>query len=42
MAFQDYKIFKGSIPYWILMIGVAILILVFPGLAAWLPATVLQ
>ena len=36
------SIFKGSIPYWILMIGVAISILVFPGLAAWLPATVLQ
>jgi len=36
------SIFKGSIPYWILMIGVAISILVFPGLAAWLPAMVLQ
>ena len=36
------EIFKGAIPYWIVMIGVAISILVFPGLAAWLPGTVLQ
>ncbi|MDH3418323.1 MAG: TRAP transporter large permease [Gammaproteobacteria bacterium] len=36
------EIFRGAIPYWIVMIGVAISILVFPGLAAWLPGTVLQ
>ena len=36
------SIFRGSIPYWILMIVVAIAILILPGLAAWLPGTVLQ
>jgi tripartite ATP-independent transporter DctM subunit len=36
------EIFKGAIPYWIVMIGVAILILSFPGLASWLPGAVLQ
>jgi tripartite ATP-independent transporter DctM subunit len=36
------EIFKGAIPYWIIMIGVAVSILVFPWLASWLPATVLQ
>ncbi len=36
------EIFRGAIPYWIVMLGVAISILVFPGLAAWLPETVLQ
>ncbi len=36
------EIFRGAIPYWIVMIGVAISILVFPGLAAWLPGAVLQ
>jgi TRAP-type C4-dicarboxylate transport system permease large subunit len=36
------EIFRGSIPYWIVMIGVAISILVFPGLASWLPGAVLQ
>lgn len=36
------EIFKGAIPYWILMIGVAVSIMLFPGLASWLPGTVLQ
>jgi len=36
------EIFRGAIPYWIVMVGVAISILVFPGLAAWLPGAVLQ
>jgi C4-dicarboxylate transporter DctM subunit len=36
------EIFKGAIPYWIIMIGVAVTILVFPRLASWLPAAVLQ
>ena len=36
------EIFRGAIPYWIVMIGVAISILIFPGLAAWLPGAVLQ
>ena len=35
------EIFKGSIPYWIIMIGVAISILLIPGIAAWLPAMML-
>jgi TRAP-type C4-dicarboxylate transport system permease large subunit len=36
------NIFKGAIPYWIIMIGVAITILLLPGLASWLPGLVLQ
>lgn len=36
------EIFRGAIPYWIVMICVAVSILVFPGLASWLPGTVLQ
>jgi tripartite ATP-independent transporter DctM subunit len=31
------EIFRGAIPYWIALIGVVILIGVFPGLATWLP-----
>ena len=30
--------FKGSIPYWILILIVAILVLVFPAIATWLPS----
>ena len=30
-------IFRGSIPYWILMLGVALLVLWIPWLATWLP-----
>ncbi|WP_305988307.1 TRAP transporter large permease [Roseibium sp. MMSF_3544] len=33
-------IFKGSIPYWIMILAVAVLVIVFPGLASWLPQTV--
>jgi len=36
------NIFKGAIPYWIVMIAVAITILLLPGLASWLPGLVLQ
>lgn len=32
------EIFSGSISYWILIILVAVLVLVFPELASWLPA----
>jgi TRAP-type C4-dicarboxylate transport system permease large subunit len=35
------EIFKGAIPYWIIMIGVAVSILLIPGIAAWLPAMML-
>jgi C4-dicarboxylate transporter, DctM subunit len=31
------EIFRGSIPYWIALIGVVILIATFPGIATWLP-----
>jgi C4-dicarboxylate transporter DctM subunit len=31
------EIFKGSIPYWIMMLVVALLILAVPELASWLP-----
>jgi len=30
-------IFRGSVPFWILMLGVAVLILLSPELATWLP-----
>ena len=33
--------FRGSIPYWLMMIGVATLLLLVPGLATWLPSLVL-
>ncbi len=33
-------IFRGSIPYWIMMLGVAALLLLMPGLATWLPGLV--
>jgi len=33
-------IFRGSVPFWILMLGVAALILLRPELATWLPALV--
>ena len=35
------EIFKGSIPFWILMLVVAMLILLFPKLATWLPSLML-
>lgn len=31
------EIFKGSIPYWIMILAVALLVLIFPSLASWLP-----
>ena len=31
------RIFKGSIPYWLLLILLAILIIIFPVIATWLP-----
>ncbi|MEE8092624.1 MAG: TRAP transporter large permease [Gammaproteobacteria bacterium] len=34
-------IFRGSIPYWIMMLGVAGLLLLIPGLATWLPGLML-
>lgn len=30
-------IFRGSVPFWLLMLGVAVLILLSPALATWLP-----
>jgi C4-dicarboxylate transporter, DctM subunit len=30
-------IFRGSIPYWVMMLGVAALLLLVPGLVTWLP-----
>ena len=32
------EIFKGSIPYWILILIVATTVLLFPSLATWLPS----
>ncbi|MEP5759002.1 MAG: TRAP transporter large permease subunit [Litoreibacter sp.] len=34
-------IFKGAIPYWIMILMVAVLVLVFPALANWLPQSLL-
>ena len=33
--------FRGSVPYWIMMLGVAVLLLLVPGLATWLPGLML-
>lgn len=35
------EIFAGSVPYWILILAVAVLVLVFPQLANWLPQSLL-
>lgn len=35
------EIFSGSIPYWIMILIVAVLVLVFPSLASWLPSSLL-
>ena len=32
------EIFKGSVPYWMLMLVVMMLIWIFPGIATWLPS----
>ncbi len=32
-------IFRGAIPFWILILGVAVMVLVWPGLSTWLPNT---
>lgn len=34
-------IFRGSIPFWIMILITAVLVLMFPGLASWLPQTIL-
>jgi tripartite ATP-independent transporter DctM subunit len=34
------KIFRGSIPYWIILLLLVALIAVFPGLATWLPSQI--
>ena len=32
------EIFRGSVPYWMLMLVVMVLIWIFPGIATWLPS----
>ncbi|HIE19690.1 MAG TPA: TRAP transporter large permease subunit, partial [Rhodospirillales bacterium] len=32
------EIFRGSVPYWILMLAVMLIIWAFPGVATWLPS----
>lgn len=32
------EIFKGSVPYWILILLIAVIVLLFPALATWLPS----
>lgn len=34
------EVFRGSIPYWIMMLAVAVLLLAVPGVASWLPGRV--
>jgi C4-dicarboxylate transporter DctM subunit len=36
------EIFRGSIPYWILMLAVAAAVMLLPSLASWLPGSVLN
>lgn len=33
------EVFKGSVPYWVLILVAGILVLVFPGLVTWLPGS---
>jgi TRAP-type C4-dicarboxylate transport system permease large subunit len=35
------EIFTGSIPYWIMIIAVALMVISFPSIASWLPAQAL-
>jgi len=35
---QLSEIFRGSVPYWILMLVVMIMIWAWPGIATWLPS----
>ena len=35
-ATSPQQIFSGSIPYWLMMLVVMILVVIFPGLASWL------
>ena len=34
------EVFRGSIPYWIMMLAVAVLLLAVPEVASWLPGRV--
>jgi TRAP-type mannitol/chloroaromatic compound transport system permease large subunit len=34
-------IFRGAIPYWLMLLAVAILVLVISALATWLPQNLL-
>ena len=34
-------IFRGAIPFWIMILMVAVLVVVFPALANWLPQSLL-
>jgi C4-dicarboxylate transporter DctM subunit len=36
------EIFKGSVPYWILMLILMLIIWAFPGIATWLPSQMLS
>ena len=36
------EIFKGSVPYWMLMLVVMLMIWAWPGLATWLPTLALS
>ncbi|MCP4379846.1 MAG: hypothetical protein GY798_00185 [Hyphomicrobiales bacterium] len=35
------RIFTGSIPYWIILLLLVLIVAIFPGLATWLPAKML-
>ena len=36
------EIFKGSVPYWMLMLVVMLMIWAFPGIATWLPSLMIK
>ena len=36
------KIFYGSVPYWILLIALAILVMIYPQIANWLPSVMIK
>lgn len=36
------QIFRGSVPYWMLMLVVMLMIWMFPGIATWLPSLMLK
>ena len=34
---KNGEIFRGSVPYWVCLLAAIVAIVLFPGLATWLP-----